>query len=614
MESQARLEQGVAELRSLLSQHSTRSVAGWCFGPIVAAQQESSDRKLLSPDRQISFLLSLVVSTPEPDIPAGLSEEDWRRAVVLLNNVYSAYLDLYLPKDSEQVSNLTDEWRHQREVSMSAFLHYFNSGLVASIEQLTERIEAYVGPFDSDLRQLIGLSSKQATEIARYLTTRLQDDLDGVSEMVRSGESERQAMIDHIENYDPGSEDIPIAEWSKPWEEKAQWIFSSVERLGIVRFRELERKFPTVARAYWEQFTIGRGDGPGIQYPTEGSVIDTRPLIRLDDNTAFCHAANGLFSSILLAAEDALARGELKARFLRARDKALEREVAKHARALLGQGATIWEHVYETPDGHFEHDVVAVDGNLCLIFEAKASARNEPLRDPAKAYVRLRDAFRSGTGIQKAYEQGSRIVKRLKAGEFVTLYDSKGREVGQLRPDISDFAACVCVTRDDFGPLATNLALLLDKHQGDDYPWAVSSIDLSTLAEAWGYFNWGSRELRNYLKQRLHLHGRVYSAYELDYAGAFIVHGRMPNPPREGMIMQLEVGYSDVFDDIYRAIYYGAPAVRIAPKRPVLTDLRLSLRVGRPVFVQTQSRLAKVGRNEPCPCGSGRKYKRCCER
>jgi hypothetical protein len=23
--------------------------------------------------------------------------------------------------------------------------------------------------------------------------------------------------------------------------------------------------------------------------------------------------------------------------------------------------------------------------------------------------------------------------------------------------------------------------------------------------------------------------------------------------------------------------------------------------------------MAKVGRNEPCPCGSGRKYKQCCE-
>ena len=27
---------------------------------------------------------------------------------------------------------------------------------------------------------------------------------------------------------------------------------------------------------------------------------------------------------------------------------------------------------------------------------------------------------------------------------------------------------------------------------------------------------------------------------------------------------------------------------------------------------QTQLRSTKVGRNEPCPCGSGKKFKRCC--
>jgi hypothetical protein len=25
------------------------------------------------------------------------------------------------------------------------------------------------------------------------------------------------------------------------------------------------------------------------------------------------------------------------------------------------------------------------------------------------------------------------------------------------------------------------------------------------------------------------------------------------------------------------------------------------------------ARVAKAGRNDPCPCGSGKKYKRCCE-
>jgi uncharacterized protein len=35
-------------------------------------------------------------------------------------------------------------------------------------------------------------------------------------------------------------------------------------------------------------------------------------------------------------------------------------------------------------------------------------------------------------------------------------------------------------------------------------------------------------------------------------------------------------------------------------------------RRGRPKAGSRQAKSAKVGRNDPCPCGSGRKYKRCC--
>ena len=47
----------------------------------------------------------------------------------------------------------------------------------------------------------------------------------------------------------------------------------------------------------------------------------------------------------------------------------------------------------------------------------------------------------------------------------------------------------------------------------------------------------------------------------------------------------------------------GLPAVATAPAPP--------LQLARS---PASSRSAKVGRNDPCPCGSGRKYKKCCGR
>jgi SEC-C motif-containing protein len=49
--------------------------------------------------------------------------------------------------------------------------------------------------------------------------------------------------------------------------------------------------------------------------------------------------------------------------------------------------------------------------------------------------------------------------------------------------------------------------------------------------------------------------------------------------------------------------------------RFVKTDGRWLFREGRaPEQVPVRNAAPKVGRNDPCPCGSGKKYKKCCEK
>jgi preprotein translocase subunit SecA len=38
----------------------------------------------------------------------------------------------------------------------------------------------------------------------------------------------------------------------------------------------------------------------------------------------------------------------------------------------------------------------------------------------------------------------------------------------------------------------------------------------------------------------------------------------------------------------------------------------LQRRTCRPLIASYHSSSGKIGRNDPCPCGSGRKYKKCC--
>jgi hypothetical protein len=62
----------------------------------------------------------------------------------------------------------------------------------------------------------------------------------------------------------------------------------------------------------------------------------------------------------------------------------------------------------------------------------------------------------------------------------------------------------------------------------------------------------------------------------------------------------------------------GTPKFGVTLRNPWTPDARMDQltlgmpRSGNAAFVGGQFKRAKVGRNDPCPCGSGKKYKKCC--
>lgn len=41
---------------------------------------------------------------------------------------------------------------------------------------------------------------------------------------------------------------------------------------------------------------------------------------------------------------------------------------------------------------------------------------------------------------------------------------------------------------------------------------------------------------------------------------------------------------------------------------------QIEMTAGQKLFVDDFGRPLKIGHNDPCPCGSGKKYKKCCGR
>jgi hypothetical protein len=602
MNSRPNLEQaitaGLAELHALLANRSTAAVVGWCFSHLLlsAHGRVSDDRRLTSPAKQIPFLLSVLLSRPEPEEAGEFGKVEWERARSILEKLFSAYLLLYFLA-VDDLGTLAPEWHRAREVSMLAFLNYFNNGLLASVQQIVERINTYIVPFDSELSGALGISASQAVAICLWLLERLQQSIDNFQASAEAVQKHRDRA--KAENW--SRDKLQEATQDPEYVQTAKQFVAGMEAFGTLSLADLKVAFPGIGEIFWTQFSVARGEAPEIRYPTELSIVELTPLIRISDTESMCATANGLLTALLLVCERTLLKSPARDRYLRSRDKALERETLAKIKLLLSSKAAIWSEVFETADSQFEHDVIAVDEGLCLIVEAKASPPMEPFRDPDKAFVRLRNAFRADVGIQKAYEQGNRVVRRLKTGDVVPLYDAQGNEVGRLLPDQSKLVIGVCVTRDSFGALATNLALLLEKDVADAYPWVVNILDLANLADAWRYFKWGPVELRRYLEQRILLHGKVLSDDELDYAGFFIRHGNFDSALKvPADLVQLEPHYSSLFDDIYRHLYLGEPPVSIKKTEPVMADFRRSLASGKTDFVDPEARP-----------GSGKKYKRC---
>jgi len=577
---QETIKKNIEHIRAVVQNCSTETVVGYSM---VKQLDRSPPSELSSPAKQIRLLLGIMLESEEPPAPTEFTDQEWDKIVEPLQALTYAYLQLYLPA-ADRTSEQSKDWIRIQQVAMTAFLSYHENRLFASTEQVSDRIRSYLSPFDDQLSSTLGISASDALTIALSIGQQFQAQMDRVSQLAPT-----QSTVD-----EPGVEFV-----------------RAIDRLGKTRLSDLVKQFGATGQAFWDLFTVRRGEGPLINYPTERSIVEIQPWICISNDEAMLFIFNILLSAILLRGEEALAGHPIRDKYFRHRDKTLEDHATAVFRRILGAQSKIYRNVFETPDNRYEHDLVIFTSDICLFVEVKASPMDEPFRDPEKAFVRLQRAFRSQSGIQKAYAQSLRLHKRLRDGNLV-LFDAKGVESLRLSSSISDNVFCVCVTRDSFGPLATFLSPLLSKSVDDPYPWVVNILDLEQIADAWEYFRWDGRQLKSLLSQRILLHENVVSDDELDYVGAYIRHCGLHHFARDDYdYVQLDPTYANVFDDIYFHVHHEEPRVTINPTYPAMADLQESLKAGKSVSADVPQGPIVVGRNELCPCGSTVKFKRC---
>ncbi len=557
-----------------------------------------------SPAKQMYFLLGILLESCEPEVPEEFGIQHWNEVVNPLRESFSVYAKSYFPNGGSYRSE-----PHQPETiletAMVAFLDYISKTTLSFVEQIAKRIRLYLAPFDEYLSEELGISASHSLAIAQWIDRTLQNILTEVSNI--SPEIE----IDFVKWAGGGSPIVGPDRSTSGGNESR--IVELLDRMGKVYRSELIEHHGNEGAAFWDLFTVGRAEGKHIEFPTERSIVEEKPLVRLTHDVAMCFSIETLYHAIVLRAEKCLSEGKLKRKFLSHRDSVLEGQSAVELARIVGKDAQVFRNVYETRDKRYEHDLVIAAKDIYLFVESKATPPKEPFRDPSKAFTRLRRQFHSDKGIQKAFEQTARLYRPLLDGKTVTLYDEDGEEVLRLPPQIADSTFCVCVTRDSYGPLATNLSLLLDKKPNDPFPWAVNIWDLENFADVWKYFRWNGKQLKSYLNQRLQLHAKAFSDDELDYVGAFIRHcGLQRFVKADCDHLQLDPTYSDIFDRIHFHMCNGQPLAKTKLVHPHILDLSESIRAGKSVlFLDDREGPIECGRNETCPCESGVKFKMC---
>lgn len=616
----------IGKLRALVGKASSETICLKLFLLLGNTYKAFREHGLLAPFRQCQYLLGILLTTPEPSGHSALTDGEWRRVFASLDAIYRAYALMFWPGEGEREQSKTEAWYKPRSVAMPAFLHYFGQGSMASVEQLVARIEATLVHFDRELVDKTGISATEAIGITKWICDDIQTRFDKLGAFVRFAKNHLDRAIHSGWDAETARHDAH----SHPEYQVHQKSLEDRRAPLSVFLTDLQGVFGhNRAAAYWSLFASSRQTTTGFTYPTELNPTVQRPLIEYGDGKAVMAVANMLYEAVLASLGKVLADDDrVRHRYFKRRDSALERQVSGLLKRLFPD-AEHYSECYEQPDSRFEHDHVVIWQRSMFVFESKASPPPEPFRDPNKAYERIRRAFRSESGIQEAFNQSNRLRRAYLGGDRIQLYDQQGELLREVASADLDAVYCVCVTANSHGPVAVDLSMLLEKDDADHYPWAVNVNDLDATVGAFIRKGWGPDKFREFLEQRQRLQGKAFSDDELEIVGAFVLYETLePWISRSEEKVCFLPGFSRIFDAIYME-HRGGPAPALEAKGPPQFHEPFSRINALPEVprnrndISTIERTAprrgywhrsRVGRNDPCPCGSGLKFKRCCYR
>ena len=555
---QDRLEKKIDELKEFISKFNTESVLGMIGNDLCLMYDEKdffNDIKLSSPYKQYMYLAGLIISTDEEKY-IELKQEDFNKAKKMLEDISNIYALTFFPKQEEIENNMLNEkWYETRKVSMPVFLDYFNTTVLNYEEQQEKRIRRWFKSYNDFFKKNYMFTVDELMEVYSYIVNYIRNLLKEAQDGCRNAMfASREKWLENVKNDMPIKEASDLLDKSSLANEYNKFI-NIISNINRVPIKELTNRFgEEIITSFLNIFSIIR-EKKDFKYYTEENPFELAPLLRKEDEYIFCPVYKQLLNAIFNFLYKELEKSSKRDKFYKKRDMEAEKEAEEILQNIFGDEGKYFSSVFETNDSNNEHDLFIVYKDILIIGEVKASKVKEPFRNPDRAYTRIKRDFKSDRGIQKAYNQGLNLKQLILSQEKTILYDKQGNEIIDINREDYKKIYIFCITAENYGILATQLSLFLEKPEDESYPWACNLYDLDTICNAFKFKGWDTNKFLQYIDERAELHENFFTTDELEICGYYLNEGNFnkikSKIKNKNSMIHFTADMANIFDDIY---------------------------------------------------------------
>lgn len=541
------LESDIDLLKSYISQFNEYSVFQYIAHIINSSKSLIEETELSSPYKQLLYLCALCLSTENVE-NRDFNKEDFIIVKPYLQRIVEYYMRSFFPPEGKNKSELTEQWWKDREISMPAFLNYFNTTNLAYPEQIIQRVRRWFLAYSDIIESELGFRVEDAILIFEEIGKIIQDNLDQFSIYSKEFDRAQDVLIASMSGIDFNYKNIRKKSDKLGLTTVADKYLQSMNNLYTISRKQIQSCSIEQVDAFFNYFSVNRKKRK-FRYFAKRSFLEESPLLYNDGNVLvafYKQVINAIYSSFF----NLLKNSEVPEKFLRHRDKQVEEETFELFQMINHLEGNVYLNLFETSKLQNEHDLIWIIDDKLVLIECKATVVKEPFRDPEKASLRIRDHFKGN--IQKGYDQALRLKTKIIEEETVFLYDNNGNVVTKL--DHSKFKGIyiIIVTAESFGPLAIDTSIILEKPSHEPAPWCCNLYDLELIFEAFRYLNYEIQDFFNYLDNRSTFHEKFICSDELELAGLFFENNKFQNNfSKDFDKIALTYDMSNVFDEIY---------------------------------------------------------------